>query len=59
MGSRPAHFIAEADGTFTPTRVLRSRWGEDMLNGPVRSSRRRPPSSSSRPAWPIFAPGSG
>ena len=35
MGSRPAHFIAEADGTFTPTEFSRSRWGEDMLNGPA------------------------
>ena len=35
MGSRPAHFTAEADGTFAPTEFSRSRWGEDMLNGPA------------------------
>ena len=35
MGSRPAHFTAEADGTFTPTEFARSRWGADMLNGPA------------------------
>lgn len=35
MGTRPAHFIADADGIFHPTENARSRWGDDMLNGPA------------------------
>ncbi|WP_328356093.1 thioesterase family protein [Mycobacterium sp. NBC_00419] len=35
MRNGPAHFTAESDGTFHPTRWAQSRWGEDMLNGPA------------------------
>ncbi|APE14997.1 acyl-CoA thioesterase domain-containing protein [Mycolicibacterium pallens] len=35
MGTRPAHFISDPDGMFHPTENARSRWGDDMLNGPA------------------------
>ncbi|TGD88460.1 thioesterase family protein [Mycolicibacterium sp. CH28] len=35
MATRPAHFISDPDGAFHPTENARSRWGEDMLNGPA------------------------
>lgn len=35
MANRPAHFVANPDGTFDPTQWAQSRWGEDMLNGPA------------------------
>ncbi|MFM9035463.1 MAG: acyl-CoA thioesterase domain-containing protein [Mycobacterium sp.] len=30
-----AHFVAESDGSFSPTDMARSRWGPDTLNGPA------------------------
>lgn len=35
MATRPAHFISDPDGNFHPTENARSRWGDDMLNGPA------------------------
>jgi len=35
MVTRPAHFIPDGDGTFQPTEFARSRWGDNMLNGPA------------------------
>lgn len=35
MATRPAHFISDPDGMFHPTENARSRWGDDMLNGPA------------------------
>lgn len=35
MATRPAHFTLAVDGTFEPTEFTRSRWGDDMLNGPA------------------------
>ncbi|GAY16824.1 acyl-CoA thioesterase domain-containing protein [Mycobacterium sp. shizuoka-1] len=35
MATRPAHFLADPDGMFHPTENARSRWGDDMLNGPA------------------------
>lgn len=35
MSPRPAHFISDPDGVLHPTENARSRWGEDMLNGPA------------------------
>jgi Thioesterase-like superfamily len=35
MATRPAHFISDPDGFFHPTENARSRWGDDMLNGPA------------------------
>ena len=35
MASRPAHFTTQGDGIFAPTEFSRSRWGENMLNGPA------------------------
>jgi hypothetical protein len=35
MTTRPAHFISDPDGIFHPTENARSRWGDDMLNGPA------------------------
>ncbi len=35
MAMRPAHFILDSDDAFHPTENARSRWGDDMLNGPA------------------------
>ena len=35
MANRPAHYLSDPDGMFHPTENARSRWGDDMLNGPA------------------------
>ena len=35
MTNRPAHYLSDPDGMFHPTENARSRWGDDMLNGPA------------------------